>query len=152
MSAAGSKRHSYGGPRPLHLVDTNNFTPLSASPLQSFRTAEPSPPPPGTKNTHKRHPQRQSSISYFSRDSERSSSPFAPRHALSRSMSLGPSSPQNGAMNGDSRGNGSTPTDSEVLERPPLTLAEKSVFSVDCTRKRVTDIELQSGMPIFYNS
>jgi len=128
LSPATSKRHSSGGPRPLQLVDASGCQsttrPLSASYLQSFRAADPSPPPSVTNNT-KRHPQRQSSISYYSRDNERISSPFVPHHALSRSMSVGVSSPKIGGAGGDMRNAGSASNGSEVMERPPLTLAEK---------------------------
>jgi hypothetical protein len=133
-SAATSKRHSSGGPRPLQLVDAPGYNsttrPLSVSSLPSFRTAEPSPPLSITNHIKRHHPQRQSSISYYSRDCERTSSPFAPRHALSRSMSLGLSSPKIGGVGGDIRSTGSASNGTEVMERPPLTLTEKSVYGL----------------------
>ncbi|KAF9465132.1 hypothetical protein BDZ94DRAFT_1296653 [Collybia nuda] len=143
-AAVNSKRHSLNistGPRPLHLVDGNvpsllqfqsgpATAPLASScyPLAPEYSASPSSSKTFNGFNHK--PRRQSSISYHPRDrnSERdlvSRSPLSPpRFTLSRSNSLGPKVISPASTPGD-RHSVRSEANTGILERPPLTLAEK---------------------------
>ncbi|KAG5641389.1 hypothetical protein DXG03_005356 [Asterophora parasitica] len=109
---AANKRLSLNlstGPRPLHLVDGNNLTPLSTYDLPS-PTARP-------------HPRRQSSISY---NRSNSATLASPGYGLAHSQSVGPKSAGSPGPVASHRDRRSVTLENGLpLERPPLTLAEK---------------------------
>ncbi|KII91127.1 hypothetical protein PLICRDRAFT_495976 [Plicaturopsis crispa FD-325 SS-3] len=147
---AANKRHSLNavGPRPLHLVDGNVpahlhspgpfSAPLAASPRPFSYSQSPEP----SSSTRKFNSRRQSSISYFPRDSDRNSasSPRSPP-AAGRLPSTR-SSPK-----GDRNSTGSV--ESRDSERPPVTLAEKHADLLHfIAQKESKCLELRSQLEV----
>ena len=135
-----SKRHSFSsGPRPLRLALASTATPGSIgpviSPFTSYSTPSPRSESPGSAGAPRNAtrfvrspgaPRRQSSISYFTPDSETTTARKPTRHGLARSVSVGakPSlSPVvGGGRSGDRRSTVSVESEKVFT---PHTLAEK---------------------------
>ncbi|KAL6305989.1 hypothetical protein BKA93DRAFT_190905 [Sparassis latifolia] len=151
MSSRTSRPHSFSGPRPLQLVDSNvpNAPPsLSASSCPSPTFSGLCSAPPTVRAFNK--PRRQSSISYYPSDHTPQwdlRSPVA-SSTLKRSSSLGKKVVST-RRRGDRRSTGSMGSLSPAVELGPLTLTEKHADLLRfIAQKESKCLELRSQLAI----
>lgn len=137
-----STRHTFNGPRPLRLALASTTTPGSTgsiiSPFTPYSTPSPRSESPGSADAppnttrfvrNPGAPRRQTSISYFTPDSETTTTRTPTRHGLARSVSVGAKPSMSPGVSGDRCGDRRSTVSLEFTQSEkvstPHTLAEK---------------------------